>query len=108
MSENLTLFENSLRKKFTDLENRQQNDVKNLKIASSELKKLPNGSTAAKTLNKYVTDSKKINDKNKKLGLEALKNCRKQRLFLILRKISFDLNYTHSVIDLGVNVRFIY
>jgi len=73
MSEHLKRFENSLSKKFTDLESRQKGFVTNLKTADSELKEQPNGSAAAKNLNEYLTNSKKLNDEKRKFGIEALK-----------------------------------
>lgn len=73
MSEKLKLFENSLTRKFAELENRQKNIGETLKASNRDLKKYPNGDAVAKALKKHVVNSKKLNDKNKKLGLEALK-----------------------------------
>jgi len=77
MLENLKLLENSLTNKFANLDNRQKAIVENLKAASKELKKQPNGEAVAKALKKHVADSKPLNDKNKRLGLEALKKLQK-------------------------------
>ncbi|MCF6256956.1 MAG: hypothetical protein L3K25_11785 [Gammaproteobacteria bacterium] len=77
MSEKLKQFERSLDKKFVDLENRQKDFLQSLKAAGNELKKQPNGVAASKTLQKYVSDSNKLNDKNKKLSISALKKMQK-------------------------------
>ncbi len=72
LGDNLKTFENSLASRFTDLANRQK-DIENiLKVASKELKELPKGDAAAKTLKKHLLDSRKLNEKNRKLGLQAL------------------------------------
>jgi hypothetical protein len=70
--DNLKRYEKSLGDKFTALEQRQKADTEILKAANKELKTQPNGEAAAKTLSKYLSDSKKLNDKKLKLGLEAL------------------------------------
>ncbi len=77
MSEKLKQFERSLDKKFIDLEIRQKDFIQSLKAAGKELKSQPNGTAATKILQKHITDSKKQNDKNKKLGIDALKKMQK-------------------------------
>jgi len=84
MADNLKLFEKSLSKKFADLEGQQKNFVGTLKAANKELKTYPNGAEAAKTLTKHLAASKKSNDANKELSLDALKK---------LRKIVEDFDY---------------
>jgi hypothetical protein len=75
--DNLKRYEKSLSEKFTDLERQQNTTAEILKAASKELKTQPNGEAAAKTLSKYLSDSKKLNDKKLKLGLEALDKLQK-------------------------------
>lgn len=72
LSNSLELFEKSFSKKYSELEIKQKTTIKYLKAANKELKTLPNGEAAAKTLKKHLADSKNINEKNNKLGLEAL------------------------------------
>lgn len=74
---NLKRYDKSLPVKFTDLEQRQNKYAEILKAANKELKTLPNGEAAAKTLNKYLADSKKQNEKKLKLGLDALQKLQK-------------------------------
>ncbi len=77
MSENLKLFEKTLSKKFINADKRQKGFIKNLKSASSELKKIPNGAETAKILSKYIKESKQSNEKSMKLGIEALNKMQK-------------------------------
>lgn len=73
MIDKLKLFENTLNKEFSNSENRHKSILETLKSANKELKKHPNGDEVAKILKTHLTSSKKLHDKNKKLGLEALK-----------------------------------
>ncbi len=77
MLEDLKLFENSLITRFANLENRQKTIIQNLKTASKELKNQPNGEAVAKALKRHVEDSKELNEKNRRLGLEALEKLQK-------------------------------
>lgn len=77
ISDNLNLFEKSFKKKLSENELKQKTILKNLKLASKELKTLPNGGAAEKTLKKHATDSIKNNDKNTKLAIDALKRLQK-------------------------------
>ena len=77
MSEKLKLFENTLTSTFSTHEIRQKSIMEILKAANKELKTIPNGETVAKTLKKHTVNSMKINEKNRKLGLEALEKLQK-------------------------------
>ena len=73
LSEKLDLFEGTIRKKFSDIQSRQNNYSANLKAAGKELKTLPNGEAAAKSLSKHLTAAKKANENNLQSSMEALK-----------------------------------
>lgn len=82
LEQNLKIFEESLKQKFSNLENRQKGIAEKLKVANKELNKIPNGEEAGKVLRKHLTASKKVNEKNKKLALEALEKLKKSAMSL--------------------------
>lgn len=73
LSKGLKLFDSSLNSKYTDFEAWEKDTSAKLKVADKELKTLSGGEAVAKQLKKHLADSKKYNETNKKLGLEALK-----------------------------------
>ena len=75
--DDLSLFENSLPKKFSKLEDRQKDTLDKRKAGNKELKKQPSSNKMTKALRKHVAESKKLNVKNKKLVLEALEKLQK-------------------------------
>lgn len=80
--ENLKIFEIALKGKFDSLDKRQKSITEHLKTASKELGKTAKGPEVVKVLKKHLTGSKKLNEKNKKLGLEALEQLKKTAMAL--------------------------
>jgi hypothetical protein len=75
--DNLKVFTVSLKEKYISLENRQKTIAEKLKVVNKELKNIPKGEEAGIVLRKHLTASKKLNEKNKNLGLEALDKLKK-------------------------------
>ncbi len=80
--ENLKVFESTLNEKFDSVDKRQKSITEHLKTANKELGETPKGPEVVKALKKHLADSKKLNEKNKKLGLEALDQLKKATMAL--------------------------
>ena len=75
--DSLERLERGLETKFDDLKKHRKNTEATLKAANKELKQYPNGEETSKALSKHLSESKKLDDKNRKQTAEALQKLQK-------------------------------